>query len=926
MEDRAGGPGKRDKGEEGQDGRGDGKWGFGGRRQAGVEQHYPVLAPESLRDCPLPGSPLALNSFCLTGSDGFPCCGKESVEIVEIQSDLPQQQSQHQPIKEEDEMEVIEGRVPSYGQRDSSLLAGSLRVTCPKSSPASTLSNSGGLVSGQCGPFTQSTPTTCPHGLPTPGRCLSVGEASMEKEVEQCLEEGLQGGIGAWEDLTGRGLQLLPSRLSYETLQLEAELPAPINNVDSDVELRVKADLEMELVPEPEPKPEPEPDMTDRESSTEDPEQCRYTIEPVSPCVEGLPAHQDFSQWSIKSNSSCLSSAEEDLPATSHRSIHVQTSKHLFWADKFIQASEHSLQRAVNKPSSEKHPEKLPSTHSKQESMPNSTLCSEQQLQPSRTQASLPSLSAQPLPSSPCLSSSSLPPAISLAKLIDFASSLAMASSSKMDLPSLERTIKAPSQKLLESPKKPVGKPVAQPTMQEPPQGEPIEVLPERPSENPPEPGETQNAVGFADSCLDFTKPGVQRATIEGEVKLLQPQALAPSTQGARKDQQWAEDQETPVGTEKVQGPSVLSSLPPPRPPQKPGRLLSPDRGEEQAGRAQRGRLQLHTARLTQMDLASAIMAPGTEQAVRGARACKGPAATHPARSGPGTRSPSLKDNNLLPLAPRQLAAFQYVFKLFSSSPTGTVDMRSLKAALRKVGIQLTPQEMCEALRQADLDGDGTVSFKDFLGVLTDNHCFAQCMGMVRNSRVRDPQGLQTLFFEILFKLLGQGSVSSETVQEVMSYYSTKQRALRLGLGWRGPARGHGRPSRAQAGLTFFCQAARLSGLTNGELARSLLCLHRAGTCSPYSQIPNLPLRLWPERSTRNRAAHPDVRLARPSQPSRRRHPRARAPPRQEFVDQPLEYMRPLKLAASPPTLVQKQPSSPSPACLRRPAMRSLYK
>ncbi|XP_077020201.1 spermatogenesis-associated protein 32 isoform X5 [Tamandua tetradactyla] len=852
MEDRAGGPGKRDKGEEGQDGRGDGKWGFGGRRQAGVEQHYPVLAPESLRDCPLPGSPLALNSFCLTGSDGFPCCGKESVEIVEIQSDLPQQQSQHQPIKEEDEMEVIEGRVPSYGQRDSSLLAGSLRVTCPKSSPASTLSNSGGLVSGQCGPFTQSTPTTCPHGLPTPGRCLSVGEASMEKEVEQCLEEGLQGGIGAWEDLTGRGLQLLPSRLSYETLQLEAELPAPINNVDSDVELRVKADLEMELVPEPEPKPEPEPDMTDRESSTEDPEQCRYTIEPVSPCVEGLPAHQDFSQWSIKSNSSCLSSAEEDLPATSHRSIHVQTSKHLFWADKFIQASEHSLQRAVNKPSSEKHPEKLPSTHSKQESMPNSTLCSEQQLQPSRTQASLPSLSAQPLPSSPCLSSSSLPPAISLAKLIDFASSLAMASSSKMDLPSLERTIKAPSQKLLESPKKPVGKPVAQPTMQEPPQGEPIEVLPERPSENPPEPGETQNAVGFADSCLDFTKPGVQRATIEGEVKLLQPQALAPSTQGARKDQQWAEDQETPVGTEKVQ--QV----------QRPFQPLAP--------------------------------------------------------------WGSLKDNNLLPLAPRQLAAFQYVFKLFSSSPTGTVDMRSLKAALRKVGIQLTPQEMCEALRQADLDGDGTVSFKDFLGVLTDNHCFAQCMGMVRNSRVRDPQGLQTLFFEILFKLLGQGSVSSETVQEVMSYYSTKQRALRLGLGWRGPARGHGRPSRAQAGLTFFCQAARLSGLTNGELARSLLCLHRAGTCSPYSQIPNLPLRLWPERSTRNRAAHPDVRLARPSQPSRRRHPRARAPPRQEFVDQPLEYMRPLKLAASPPTLVQKQPSSPSPACLRRPAMRSLYK
>ncbi|KAL2764861.1 EF-hand calcium-binding domain-containing protein 3-like, partial [Daubentonia madagascariensis] len=55
--------------------------------------------------------------------------------------------------------------------------------------------------------------------------------------------------------------------------------------------------------------------------------------------------------------------------------------------------------------------------------------------------------------------------------------------------------------------------------------------------------------------------------------------------------------------------------------------------------------------------------------------------------------------------------------------------MRSMKVALRSVGIQLSPQEMCEALQQADLDGDGIVSFKDFLGVLTDNHRLTQCMG-----------------------------------------------------------------------------------------------------------------------------------------------------------------------------------------------------
>ncbi|EDL34180.1 mCG141021, isoform CRA_a, partial [Mus musculus] len=95
--------------------------------------------------------------------------------------------------------------------------------------------------------------------------------------------------------------------------------------------------------------------------------------------------------------------------------------------------------------------------------------------------------------------------------------------------------------------------------------------------------------------------------------------------------------------------------------------------------------------------------------------------ANQPYWSGPDDRSQSSADDSLLPLTPRQLAAFQDIFKLFSCSPTGTVDMQSMKIALRNAGIQLGPQEMCEALRLADLDGDGIVSFKDFLGVLTDN-------------------------------------------------------------------------------------------------------------------------------------------------------------------------------------------------------------
>ena len=128
------------------------------------------------------------------------------------------------------------------------------------------------------------------------------------------------------------------------------------------------------------------------------------------------------------------------------------------------------------------------------------------------------------------------------------------------------------------------------------------------------------------------------------------------------------------------------------------------------------------------------------------------------------------------------------------------------------------------------------------------------------------------------------------------SYYSKKQRSLRLNASWKGRSRSHGRSGRSHAGLAFFCQAARLIGLSNAELARSLHGLHKAGApgagrgpaglgtlshnrfsgrappfpstrflapgaCSPYSQIPSLNGGTQPESHTQSRTPRPDVRL-----------------------------------------------------------------
>ncbi|XP_041580870.1 uncharacterized protein LOC121473038 isoform X1 [Vulpes lagopus] len=446
----------------------------------------------------------------------------------------------------------------------------------------------------------------------------------------------------------------------------------------------------------------------------------------------------------------------------------------------------------------------------------------------------------------------------------------------------------------------------------------------------------------------------------------------------------------------------------------------------------QKGRPQQPTALPAQREPAS-IVATGAEQCSRRARGLKHLVATSSVKSGSGAGSQSSADENLLPLTARLLAAFQEIFKLFSSSPTGTVDMRSMKAALRNVGIQLSPQEMCEALQQADLDGDGTVSFKDFLGVLTDSHRLAQCLGQVRNSRFYDPQGLQTLFLEMLFKLMSQGFLPHKVVQEVMSYYTKKQRALRLNPGWKGQARGPSGAVRTHASLTFFCQAARLGGLSGAELERSLHRLHKAGapragwgptgganpdsgpagrtslslssSRPPRGQVRAAPTPRYltwpgghPQKTGRGTEPHsPTSDFPSPASPaatnsgpprgpsawvraaggggtpedpeggdagprlgrSLRKEGRVagqaaglgagrverkaegaptrsvkesspldppHAPPPPEFVGQPLDYLRPSRMAPSPPTLVQQQPFSPSPACLQKPAMKNVYK
>uniref|UniRef100_G1MJC3 Mitogen-activated protein kinase kinase kinase 14 n=1 Tax=Ailuropoda melanoleuca TaxID=9646 RepID=G1MJC3_AILME len=284
------------------------------------------------------------------------------------------------------------------------------------------------------------------------------------------------------------------------------------------LELEPPSQADLDLEPEPELELEGEPE----------PKDCKQE----EPRIESAQCHtqQDASQWRVRSTSSYLSEAENDQASANRRSIRVQTSKHLFWADKHIQTSEHSLQHVLHRQPC-KNTGKTSGCQD-QQCVPRDAMCSKKQLQNSSAQPAPPTTDSQQ-PPNPHPSSSSLSPGIGLADVVNFASSLAVASSSKRDLPSLEHMIRAPPQKV----EAPSTDPAAQRATDQPEGKNHSKKLLEKPLRA----GESQKAwkqedKNFFHPYLDFSKPGMKRATIEGQVMLLQQPARSPPPQGAVKD------------------------------------------------------------------------------------------------------------------------------------------------------------------------------------------------------------------------------------------------------------------------------------------------------------------------------------------------------------------------------------------------------
>uniref|UniRef100_A0A8C6FTE4 Spermatogenesis-associated protein 32 n=1 Tax=Moschus moschiferus TaxID=68415 RepID=A0A8C6FTE4_MOSMO len=289
------------------------------------------------------------------------------------------------------------------------------------------------------------------------------------------------------------------------------------------------SELPQEEVPQVEPEEKPKPfAQAEPKARQEDPKPPGYREESPQPYRDGL-MKPDIRQLSMRSNSSYVNSIDED-----YRSIHVQTSRHLFWVDRLIQVSEHSLQPVI-------------STGPVQKST-KETRCPAQQMVPKDTespkkQSQNPSAQQDPLDKAsqktPSPELPFCPPTMGLEELINVASTLAMATSSRMDLPSLQHMIKTTPQKAMPPPTEPAVDHAAQPTMDEPEQEKLTKD--EKPPEEPGEAREQQGVPKQEDEdiphpYLDLRKPGFKRATIEGELKFLQSPTMSPQPKGAAKE------------------------------------------------------------------------------------------------------------------------------------------------------------------------------------------------------------------------------------------------------------------------------------------------------------------------------------------------------------------------------------------------------
>ncbi|XP_071967288.1 EF-hand calcium-binding domain-containing protein 3 isoform X2 [Engystomops pustulosus] len=205
----------------------------------------------------------------------------------------------------------------------------------------------------------------------------------------------------------------------------------------------------------------------------------------------------------------------------------------------------------------------------------------------------------------------------------------------------------------------------------------------------------------------------------------------------------------------------------------------------------------------------------------------------------PSRKSPEML-KEILPnvnLTSDLVEAFQDAFELFRKDKTKRVNMNDLQYTLSTMGIHLSHQDAFEALKSADIDGDGKVNFSDFLLVLTDDQRFFITVDKRRRMLpVSDQEYLDTVLFDAISRLLKKCHLSRKSAEQISKYYQEKFEAI--------PQLPKLQRSKSSV-MVDFARGTRIMGMTDRQLVLYLEEIKaNKGSCigSPYDVIPCVPL------------------------------------------------------------------------------------
>ena len=77
-----------------------------------------------------------------------------------------------------------------------------------------------------------------------------------------------------------------------------------------------------------------------------------------------------------------------------------------------------------------------------------------------------------------------------------------------------------------------------------------------------------------------------------------------------------------------------------------------------------------------------------------------------------------MNDPNDQTISEHAINEFKQAFNIFDKDKDGYITIKELEQIMKKLGQNLTESELQNMINEVDIDGSGTIDFRDFLGIM----------------------------------------------------------------------------------------------------------------------------------------------------------------------------------------------------------------